>query len=92
MSWYEEYIEEPIRGIVKALRDNGVNTTCSCGHEMTIQADVIVSGHLEVIHKTLFNYLAENNLPIEYDIVVRLEARKGMLWRCWADIKINNPI
>ena len=88
MDWYEEYIEEPIRGIVKVLRDNGVNTTSSCGHEMTVQADVMVSGQLQVIHNTLFNYLIDKQPELEYDITVRLEVRKGMLWRCWAEISI----
>lgn len=37
MDWYEEYIEEPIREIVHKLRDNGINTECSCGHDMYIQ-------------------------------------------------------
>lgn len=36
-SWYLNNIEEPVRDIVKALRNNGINTECSCGHEMTIQ-------------------------------------------------------
>ncbi len=31
-TWYEENIEEPIRSLVKLLRDNGFNTTSSCGH------------------------------------------------------------
>ena len=31
-TWYEENIEEPIRPLVKLLRDNGFNTTTSCGH------------------------------------------------------------
>ena len=34
MNWYDENIEEGIRYIVKLLRDNGFNTTCSCEHEM----------------------------------------------------------
>ena len=36
--WYEENIEPEIRELVRLLRDNGVNTISSCGHEMTIQA------------------------------------------------------
>ena len=39
--WYINTIEEPLRDIVKALRNNGVNTECSCGHEMTIQCQSI---------------------------------------------------
>jgi len=35
--WYEEHIEEPIRPLVKLLRDNGFNTLGSCGHGMWVQ-------------------------------------------------------
>ena len=39
MNWYEEKIEEPIREIVRNLRNNGINTICSCGHGMWIQCE-----------------------------------------------------
>jgi hypothetical protein len=32
-------IEETIRPYVKELRDNGINTTCSCEHEGYIEAE-----------------------------------------------------
>ncbi len=89
MNGFYSNIEKPIRDIVRELRDNGINTTCSCGHDMTIQADLIVSGELQIIHNTLFNHLIEGNPNISYDIEVKLEVRKGMLWRCWADIIIG---
>lgn len=31
-SWYNQ-IEEPVRALVKLLRNNGFNTTGSCGHK-----------------------------------------------------------
>jgi len=37
-SWYER-IELPIRPFVKLLRDNGFNTSCSCGHEMRVEIE-----------------------------------------------------
>jgi len=37
--WYEKYIEEPIRPLVKLLRNNGFNTTCSCGHQMYVEME-----------------------------------------------------
>ena len=40
-NWYLETIEEPLRDIVRALRNNGVNTECSCGHEMYIQCQSV---------------------------------------------------
>lgn len=30
--WYKQ-IEEPVRELVKLLRNNGFNTFCSCGHK-----------------------------------------------------------
>ena len=55
MDWYEEHIEEPIRGIVKTLRDNGFNTTCSCGHEMYVEGDIIADYELQRLHKILWD-------------------------------------
>lgn len=31
-TWYNQ-IEEPIKKLVKLLRNNGFNTFCSCGHK-----------------------------------------------------------
>jgi len=57
--WYEENIEEGIRDVVKALRDNGINTTCSCEHEMWIEAETYdPSSELN----TIFNVLVEKNI------------------------------
>ena len=36
--WYD-IIEEPVRDLVKLLRNNGFNTFCSCGHEKNIQIE-----------------------------------------------------
>ena len=38
-SWYDD-IEAPIRTHVRLLRDNGFNTTCSCGHGMWVELDL----------------------------------------------------
>lgn len=59
MNWYEENIEEPIRDVVKHLRDNGFNTECSCGHEMSIQIGHSLDGELMRLHSLLFGYFAE---------------------------------
>jgi hypothetical protein len=40
MNWYEQVIEEPIRNIVRILRNNGINTISSCGHRMWIECEV----------------------------------------------------
>ena len=41
MNWYEENIEEPVREVVKLLRENGINTVCSCGHKMYVECNFI---------------------------------------------------
>ncbi len=56
MDWYEENIEEPIRPIVKLLRDNGFNTFSSCGHIMYCQADL----WLDVPIQRLWDLLRNN--------------------------------
>jgi len=49
-------IEPGVRDIVKLLRDNGVNTTCSCEHSMTIEFDTCNdSSYLDIIYLLLFN-------------------------------------
>ena len=35
--WYGAKIEPEIRRVVRALRDQGVNTTASCGHGMWVE-------------------------------------------------------
>ena len=86
--WYLE-IEEPIREFVKVLRDNGINTTCSCGHNMYIEADLIPDGQLQVIHRTLFNYLAEKNLPLNYRIEIYHKVKNGQISQCFARIVLK---
>lgn len=54
-NWYEEYIEEPIRPVVKLLRDNGFNTVSSCGHDMEIQCDVSPDGEFYRLHRLLYD-------------------------------------
>lgn len=46
MAWYEENIEEGVRELVSVLRNNGINTECSCDHQnpMYIQCQYIPDG------------------------------------------------
>ncbi len=37
--WYDS-LEAPIRKLVKLLRDNGFNTTCSCGQGMWVELEL----------------------------------------------------
>ena len=54
--WYDQ-IEQPVRSLVKLLRNQGFNTTCSCGHDKTIQLEWY--GFEGEIHK-LCSLLLEN--------------------------------
>jgi len=38
-TWYDETIEEPVRAVVKLLRNNGFNTICSCGHTGVVEME-----------------------------------------------------
>ena len=50
-------IEVPIRPLVKLLRENGWNTTCSCGHGMWVELDVYAyMDELEVLRSFLIDY------------------------------------
>ena len=89
MGFYDQ-IEEPVRPLVRVLRDNGINTTCSCGHKMTIQADLIPDGTLQVMHNVIYNYLSENKKPISYTITIHHEVINGLPWRTYADIYIGD--
>jgi glutamate racemase len=54
--WYDQ-IEKPVRELVRLLRNNGFNTTSSCGHEMWIQMEWY--GFEEEARK-LYNLLGQN--------------------------------
>lgn len=54
--WYNQ-TEEPIRELVRLLCNNGFNTTCSCGHEMSVQMEWY--GFEEEIRR-LYNPLGQN--------------------------------
>lgn len=53
--WYAENIEPEVRDLVKLLRDHGVNTVSSCGHDLEIQADIYADNELRIIDTMLFN-------------------------------------
>jgi hypothetical protein len=54
--WYTQNIEEGIREVVKLLRNNGINTTCSCHHSMTIWAEGYRPGDIEQIDSVLLQH------------------------------------
>lgn len=83
--WYET-IEEPIRELVRRLRDSGINTTCSCGHKMYVQADILPDASLMVMHNTVFNWLGGQ---ADYTIEVNLVVVRGVLMQTFATISIG---
>jgi len=86
--WYS-CIEEPVRDLIKHLRNNGINTVCSCGHEMYIQADLIPDGELKHIHDLIYCWLAENQKPINYSIEIHLAVSKGIIVQCFVHITLD---
>lgn len=81
--WYSQ-IEPEIRGLVKLLRDNGFNTTCSCGHEMTIE--LVLGNHLDEVER-LANFLVENGYK-DFRISVEVYVPNDGYWDRRATIKI----
>jgi len=85
-NWYEEVIEEPIRDLVRLLRDNGFNTESSCGHKMEVQCDYLVDGEIQRLHNLLFNngyrdYIIDLYVRVDdghqySHINIRLDAKK----------------
>ena len=76
-TWYNEMIEDPLKEIVHLLRNNGVNTECSCGHQGYIQCQYIIGDDIKKVHELLFNYLHSNNLPVDYTINVKISVMNG---------------
>lgn len=72
--WYKKMIEEPIRPLVKLLRDNGFNTECSCGHVMQIQCQYLPEGEVARLYNLL--YSSSKN----YKINVTVECIDGKLY------------
>lgn len=72
MNWYDDNIEEPVRSLVKLLRDNGFNTECSCGHEMYVQCQYILDGQIVELHRLLCN-----SGYLNYEINVKIEVVDG---------------
>ena len=78
--WYLEKIEPEIRNLVRYLRNRGVNTECSCGHQKFIQCQYIPDGSIKEIHDLLFNYFAEKREPINYTINIYHQVVDGHLF------------
>ena len=53
--WYKERIEPGVREIVRLLRNNGVNTECSCHHKKYIQCQFPMDDDVRRVDYLLFN-------------------------------------
>lgn len=73
-NWYEKNIEPEVRSVVKLLRDNGVNTECSCGHKMYVQCGYRHEGFLQEVDYLLFQAGYSN-----YDIDAHIIREDGHL-------------
>lgn len=89
-NWYDEKIEEPLRDIVRILRNNGINTECSCGHEKYIQCQYLLDGDVRTINSLLFNYFHKlgMNEP-DFTISVRHQVIKG---HQYSSLEVKFPI
>lgn len=76
--WYKEVIEEPVRDVVKMLRDNGVNTECSCGHKMYVQCQFIPDGEIKRIYDLVCAWLYDvKKAPQNFTMDLRLIVQDG---------------
>jgi hypothetical protein len=75
--WYLN-IEEPIRELVFKLRNNGINTECSCGHALYVQCQTLdPTWELHMIYATLCEMKIEN-----YFVSITRYVRNGHHYDC----------
>lgn len=74
--WYDR-IEEPIRSFVRALRGRGVNTTCSCGHTMEVEAHWLPDGELKEVYDFIYAWLSERGEEIDFTLTARVQVLGG---------------
>lgn len=89
MDWYNN-IESGIREVVKLLRDNGFNTTCSCHHDMSIEGDLVIDRELKRLHDLLYNYYHEKQLIPNYEIHFMVKIQDGYIIQHGFYIKLNS--
>lgn len=67
VDWYEN-IEPGVREIVRLLRDNGINTECSCEHDKYIQCGYSHEGFMKEVDSLLFCN-GFRNYTIEVEVI-----------------------
>lgn len=91
-NWYNDNIEDPLKEIVRFLRNRGVNTTCSCGHAMFIESDYSMGGSLLDLHTDLYNFICEKfgSDKTNYKIEVRISVEKGIISQSFIFIDLKD--
>jgi hypothetical protein len=72
--WYERCIEEPLREIVRRLRNEGINTTCSCAHASPMYIECHTTPGAEdllTIHKTVWSCLHVMGKRVNFEVELR---------------------
>ena len=87
-TWYDKHIEGPLRDLVKYLRNNGINTECSCAHEGWVQCQYMIDGDLYHLHHLLFLYFHNKKRPINYTIHVEHKVREG---KSYTSMQVDLP-
>ena len=77
-SWYKHNIELPVREIVKNLRNQGINTECSCGHALYIQCQTIDTNR-EI--DTIFNVLVTMGIK-KYKVDIYIDYNEDRYNKC----------
>lgn len=77
VDWYSG-IEEPLRELVKLLRNNGVNTTSSCGH--------LPSPYIEI------DWFDDRDVTKIYNLLVENEYGGFVITACWSHIDATRYI
>jgi hypothetical protein len=87
-TWYDTTIEEPIRDVVRLLRDNGFNTECSCGHEMYIQCNYTLEGEMQRLHNLLFSHFGTTlGRQADYEIELHVKVQDGHVVGNFFDVR-----
>jgi len=89
--WYDEFIEEGVRDVVRLLRANGYNTTCSCHHDMTIQGQYWPGVDLLRLHALLWDHLAEADGDVTFTLTVHHIVNKCSWGESYWEIGLNRP-
>jgi hypothetical protein len=76
--WYSEKIEEPLREIVKYLRNNGINTECSCGHDLYIQCQYFPDNDIKDLYDLIYHWLSEHQEKINFKIKIEISVIEGI--------------